>query len=407
MVSRGNLLSQILGLVPRTEFARIVKERGAERACKGFASWEQFVAMLFCQLGQAHSLREIEGGLGSALGKKIHLGLRNAPKRSTLSYANTHRPWEVYQDVFYGLFDRAGGILHGRLKRPFRFKNPLFSMDATVIELCLAMFPWADFRQTKGAVKLHMALNHEGYLPVFAHITEGRTHEIAVARMLKFPKGSVVAFDRGYNDYAYFGLLCEDGVFFVTRAKANIVYEVVGERPVPQRGNVISDKIIRLASARGREDCPYDLRLVEVLAPQTGEVLVFLTNQLAFGPTTIAAIYKERWQIELFFKSIKQNLRIKTFVGTSRNALYTQIWTALIAILMLKILALKSKLGWSLSTLAALLRWNLFAYRDLWEWVDNPCGPPPYEELYEQPGLFDGLLGQHPTKNEKGGLILK
>lgn len=404
MVRCGSLLSQITGLVPRIEFQQIVRAREAEKGAKGFSCWDQFVAMLFCQLGQAHSLREIVGGLGSMLGKRVHLGLKGTPKRATLSYANSHRPWQVYQDVFYALLDRGAGMLQGRLKHPLRFKNPLFSMDASVIDLCLSIFPWAEFRQTKGAVKLHMVINHEGYLPVFADLTTGKTHEINVARMLQFPKGSIVVFDRGYNDYAYFGSLCADGVFFVTRAKDGMIYEVIEERPVPIRGNILSDQVIRLASTRGRQDCPHHLRRVEVLVPETGETLVFLTNHLSFGSTTIAAIYKERWQIELFFKAIKQNLRIKTFVGTSKNALYTQIWTALIAILMLKIMALRSKLGWSLSTLVALLRWNLFAYRDLWEWVDNPYGPPPFEDLWEQPSLFDSALGQHLTRPQRGTL---
>lgn len=402
MVRCGSLLSQILELVPRVEFAQIVQRHEAEWASKGFSSWDQFVAMLFCQLGQAHSLREIVGGLGSTLGKKVHMGLKDTPKRSTLSYANAHRPWQVYQDVFYALLDRGAGMVRDKLKHPLRFKNPLFSMDASVIDLCLSIFPWAEFRQTKGAVKLHMVINHEGYLPVFADLTNGKTHEINVARTLRFPKGSVVVFDRGYNDYAYFAALCADEVFFVTRAKEGTVYEVVEERPVPQRGNILSDKIIRLASPRGRAQCPRDLRLVEVWVPEKNTAMVFVTNHLAFGPTTIAAIYKERWQIELFFKAIKQNLRIKTFVGTSKNALLTQIWTALIAILMLKIMALRSKLGWSLSTLVALLRWNLFAYRDLWAWVDNPYGPPPYEDLFEQPSLFDNALGQHLTRPQRG-----
>lgn len=402
MVRSGNLLSQMMGMVPRVEFAQIVRRHGAERACKGFSSWDQFVAMLFCQLGQAHSLREIVGGLGSMLGKKVHLGLRDTPKRSTLSYANEHRPWEVYRDAFYGLLHRGTGMLEGRLKRPLRFKNPLLSMDASTIALCLSLFPWAKFRQTKGAVKLHLLLNHEGYLPVFAHITPGKTHEVRVGRTWEFPKGSIVAFDRGYWDYAFFARLCRQGVFFVTRLKENALYDVLETRDIPERGNILSDEVIRLSSPKARTFCPYDLRRVTLWLPDKQETLVLLTNHLAFGPTTIAAIYKERWQIELFFKAIKQNLRIKTFVGTSPNALYTQIWTALIAILMLKIMALRSKLGWSLSTLVALLRWNIFAYRDLWEWVDNPYGPPPYEDLFEQPSLFDSALGQHLSRTKKG-----
>lgn len=402
MVRCGNLLSQMMGMVPRVEFAQIVQRHGAERACKGFSSWDQFVAMLFCQLGQAHSLREIVGGLGSMLGKKVHLGLRDTPKRSTLSYANEHRPWEVYRDAFYGLLHRGTGMLEGRLKRPLRFKNPLLSMDASTIALCLSLFPWAKFRQTKGAVKLHLLLNHEGYLPVFAHITPGKTHEVKVGRTWEFPKGSIVVFDRGYWDYAFFGRLCRQGVFFVTRLKENALYDVLETRDIPERGNVLSDEVIRLSSPKARALCPYDLRRVTLWLPDKQEILVLLTNHRTFGPTTIAAIYKERWQIEIFFKAIKQNLRIKTFVGTSQNALYTQIWTALIAILMLKIMALRSKLGWSLSTLVALLRWNLFAYRELWDWVDNPFGPPPLEDLVEQPSLFDNALGQHLTRPKRG-----
>ncbi len=271
MIRHASLLSQILGLVPRVEFAEIVRRHGAERASKGFSSWDQFVSMLFCQLGQAHSLREIVGGLGSMPGKKVHLGLKDTPKRSTLSYANAHRPWKVYRDVFYDLLDRGSGMVRHKLKHPLRFKNPLFSMDATVIDLCLSLFPWAKFRQAKGALKLHMVLDHEGYLPVFADLTNGKTHEINVAGTIQFPKGSIVVFDRGYNDYTFFGDLCEDDVFFVTRAKRGMIYEVVEERRVPERGNILSDKIIRLAGARARQACPYDLRLVEVWVPEKEE----------------------------------------------------------------------------------------------------------------------------------------
>jgi hypothetical protein len=389
MVRWGNLLSQLLGLVPRVEFEGIVHRHGAQRACKGFSSWDQFVAMLFCQLGQAHSLREIVGGLGSMLGKRAHLGLKQAPKRSTLAYANAHRPWEVYRDTFYSLLERARKTI--RARKPLRFKNPLISMDATVIDLCLSLFPWAKYQPTKGAVKLHLLLDHEGYLPVFADLTSARTHEIRVARSLSFPKGSVVTFDRGYTDYGFFGELCRAEVFFVTRMKSNARYEVVQERPVPQHRSVLRDQVVRLLEG----GCPYSLRRIEIWIEDKQEVLVLLTNHLDFGPTTVARVYQERWQIELFFKALKQNLRIKTFVGTSKNALWTQIWTALIAMLMLKILALKSRMGWSLSTLAALLRWNLFSYRDLWEWVANPFGPPPQEDPFEQPSLFDSALGQH------------
>lgn len=384
MVRCASLFSQLLAFFPRHEFARIVSERRAERYAKGFSSWDQFVAMLFCQLAQAHSLREICGGLRSTLGKLSHLGLRAAPNRSTLSYANAHRSWEIYRDLFYQLLERGQAMVPAR--QPLRIKNKLLSLDATTIDLCLELFPWAKFRQTKGAVKLHLVLDHDGYLPVFAQITEGRTHEAKVARDLHFPRGSLVVVDRGYVDYRFFSRLCDDKVFFVTRLKRNAVFEVVSERELPKHRPILADQIIRI------DAIPFLLRRVVIAVPDKPEPLVLLTNHLDFGPTTIARIYKERWQIEIFFKTIKQNLRIKTFVGTSKNALHTQIWTALIAILLLKILALASQRNWSLSTLVAFLRWNLFTYRELWTWLDHPFQPP-----LEPPGVQQQLplFGQH------------
>ncbi len=198
----SSIFGQILHLFSKREFFEKVCETKAERGAKGFSCWDQFVAMLFCQLGQAHSLREICGGLATCFGKAKHLGLKAAPKRSTLSYANGHRPWQLYQKTFYLLLGKCQQLNFG--KRRFRFKNKLFSLDATVIELCASIFDWAKFRQTKGAVKLHLLLDHDGYLPIFAHITDGKTHELKVARTMHFPPGSIVAMDRGYIDYELF-----------------------------------------------------------------------------------------------------------------------------------------------------------------------------------------------------------
>ena len=370
----NSIFGQILQIFPRSEFYTAVIETGAERRAKGFSSWQQFVAMLFCQMGQAHSLREICGGLATCLGKLRHLGVRSAPRRSTLSYANEHRPWQLYERMFYKLLSRCK--LYAQGKKKFRFRNKLFSLDSTVIELCSSLFDWAKFRRTKGAVKLHLLLDHEGYLPVFANVTEGRVHEVNIARGLSFPKGSIVVIDRGYADYALFGKWSEEGVYFVTRQKDNAVYEIERENPIPKGRNILRDQIIGLEGYYSRIDCPQELRRVEVWDEESGEVIVLLTNHLEFGATTIASIYKDRWQIEIFFKIIKQNLRIKTFVGTSPNALMTQIWTALIAILILKYLQFRSRFGWSLSNLVAMLRYNLFTYRDLWEWIDNPFETP-------------------------------
>jgi hypothetical protein len=377
-----SIFSQLLQLFPRVEFQHMVKDTRAERHAKGFTCWGQFVAMLFCHLGRAHSLREITGGLRSCEGKLKHLGI-SAPSHSTLAYANEHRPWELYQHVFLKLFSRCR-IQVKIGKKKFRFKNKLISLDSSTIDLCLEMFDWARFRRTKGAIKLHLLLDHDGYLPSFAIITEGKVSDVKVAHQFHFDPGTIVVDDRGYNDYALFGKWTAQGVYFVTRMKENALYEVVGEKNVPQNRNILKDELIEFKDPKARGKCPYPLRRIEAFDPNKKEVLVFLTNNLDLGATTIASIYKDRWQIELFFKALKQNLKVKTFVGTSANAVKIQIWTALIAMLILRFLQLRSKLNWSLSNLAALLRMNLFTHRDLWPWLNNPFEIPPIPYEPEQ-----------------------
>jgi len=380
-----SIFSQILSLFTRIDFEKAVKETKAERRAKGFTCWGQFVSMLFCQLGRAHSLREITGGLRSCEGKLRHLGI-TAPNRSTLAYANQHRPWELYQQVFFSLLQRCRDQKPG--KKKFRFKNKLVSLDSTTIDLCLSMYDWAKFRRTKGAVKLHLVLDHDGYLPSYAVITDGKVSDVKVAHLLEFDPGTIVVDDRGYNDYELFEKWTSQGVFFVTRMKDNAVYAVVEKRKVPENRRILKDEVIRLTGLKADEKCPSLLRRIEMYDPEKGQVFVFLTNHLELGATTICAIYKDRWQIELFFKALKQNLKIKTFVGTSANAVKIQIWTALISILILRYLQLRSKFGWSLSNLVALLRMNLFTHRDLWAWLDKPFDVLP--ESYVQGKLqFD------------------
>jgi hypothetical protein len=374
-----SIFSQLLQLFPRVDFQQAVSATEAERHARGFTCWGQFVAMLFCQLGRAHSLREICGGLASCEGRLAHLGIE-APKRSSLAYANAHRSWTLYQAVFYQLLERCRGVAG---PKKFRFKNKLLSLDTTVIDLCAEMFPWATFRRRKGAVKLHFTLDHDGYLPTVLVITEGKRHDMTVARHQSFAPGTVLVFDMGYIDYAWLAQLHRTGVVFVTRFRANTAYHLTASQRVPTRGGIVSDERIALDGPRSRLKYPADLplRRVVVQVADRDTPLVFLTNHVAWGPTTIARIYKDRWQIELFFKALKQNLRVKTFVGTSRNALHIQIWTALIALLLLKYLQLKATFGWSLSNLIALLRMNLFVYRDLWKWVHDPfTAPPPLPE---------------------------
>jgi len=372
-----SILSQVLKLFSRGEFERAVKEHGAERHARGFTSWGQFTAMLFCQIGRAHSLREICGGLACCEGQLKHLGVPRVPKRSTLAYANEHRPWQLYQTVFEKTLGKCRELVASQGgRKKFRFKNKLMSLDGSIIDLSISMFDWAKYRRTKGAIKLHLLLDHDGYLPSFALVTEGKTSEIKVARTLRFQPGTILAIDRGYIDYEWFRELTQAEVYFVTRMKEKAVYEVIEEVEVPQNRNVVQDQIVCFPRlARAGEDRVL-FRRVEIWNEEKQESVVFLSNLLAFGATTIAAIFKDRWQVELFFKALKQTLKIKTFVGTSANAVRTQVWTALIAMLVLKYLQLKSTFGWSLSNLAALLRQQLFFYRDLWEWLNEPFGSP-------------------------------
>lgn len=393
MLRQMSLFSQVLSLFDRTRFARLVREQGAEYGAKGFSCWDQFVAMLFCQLAQARSLREIGDGLGACVGKLQHLGLESAPARSTLAYANAHRPWQLFEALFYDLLAQCRQIAPAK---PFRFKNKLLSLDATVIELCASMFDWARFRKTKGAVKVHLLLDHDGCLPVWALITEGREHEIRSARLLRLPAGSVVMMDRGYCDFDLFRAWDAAGVWFVTRAKANLAYQVEADWTPPDHATVRKDCVIRLTGAAGADML---LRMVVLYDAEKQEEIVLLSNHMKFSPRTIAAIYRQRWQIELFFKAIKQNLRIKTFVGTSANALHVQIWTALIAVLLLKYMQFRSRLGWSFSRLVALIRWNLFTYRELWTWLNDPFERPAEPPDPSQPLLplfvLDSIHGEN------------
>lgn len=372
-----SIFSQILQLISRTGFEQAVRQHQAERHARGFSSWGQFVAMLFCQLGGAKSLREIVGGLAASEGKLRHLGLPQAPPRSTLAYANEHRPWQLYEDIFHQVLAqcRAAAVQQSSHRRKFRFQHKLLSLDATVIDLCATVFDWARFRRTKGAVKLHLMLDHDGFLPCYAVITEGKQHEVRVARQWRYEPGTLLVMDRGYNDYAWFAELTRQGVYFVTRMKDNADYLVVEDRELPHRKGLVRDQVICFyQQARAGQDCYF--RRIEFYDQEQDRVLVFLTNHMTLAAATVAEVYKQRWQIELFFKALKQSLRIKTFVGTSANALKTQIWAALIAMLLIKYLQLKATFGWSLSNLVALLRQQLFVYRDLWLWIDHPFQPP-------------------------------
>ena len=385
MVKAASLFSQLLQQFPRNEFAKLVHKHQGERNAKGFTCWTQFVSMLFCQMAHADSLREICNGLACCLGKLVHLGISRGPSKSNLSYANMHRPAALFEDLFWTMTARfrAQGRLGAR-KHKFRFNNKLLSLDSTTISLCLSLFPWAKFRRAKGGVKAHVLLDHDDYLPSYVLISKAKMHDAKVLALLHLNPGSIVAMDRAYNDYGQFARWTEAGVYFVTRMKRNAIYTVVEKRNLPRFRNILSDEVILLTGPRAQQKCPHKLRRIVVWDEQNQREIVLLTNHLDFGATTISEIYRERWQIELFFKALKQNLKIKSFVGVSENALRIQIWTALIAMLLLKWLHHLSKAGWSLSNLASMLRLNLFTYRDLRDWLDDPFHTPPLQPLPEQ-----------------------
>jgi len=358
----------MLKMFSRYEFQESVIETGAEYHARGFTSWNHFVAMLFGQLAGQDSLRTIEAGLATQSKALYHLGI-NPTHRSTLAYANEHRPHELFKKVFFHMLSKCQEIAP---KHKFAFKNPLYAIDATVIPLCLSLYNWAKFRAKKGAVKLHVKLNHSGYLPTFMVVTPGKVHETKVAPSIPLDRGDVAIFDKGYTDFLWYKSLDDKGVIFVTRIKRNAQYDIIERKDVSRFKYIYSDQILKLKGFYSKQKYPDKLRRVRSKDPDTGKIITILTNNFTWSAKTIARIYKERWQIELFFKALKQQLKVKSFVGTSENALLSQLWIALTTYLLLSYLKFKSKFGWSLYTLCSILPVNLFARRNLWDWFSAP-----------------------------------
>jgi hypothetical protein len=372
----SSIFSQILQLFPRTEFEHLSKKHQAERHARGFTCWGQLVAMLFCQLGRAHSLREICNGLAASEGKLRHLGLPEAPRRSTLSYANEHRPWKLFRDVFERLYARCADAAQAKGEKKFKLPGKLLSMDSTMISVCTSVFDWAHYTRRKGAVKLHLLLDHDGYLPRFAVLTDGKKSDLEVGMRMQFEPGTTVVFDRGYYRFGWWLKLTRSRVFFVGRLKDNADFLVLREDPVPAGTAIRKDQLV-VAPHQKRSGPQAHFRRIELWDEVQQETVVFITNHHQLDAVTVTELYRERWQIELFFKSLKQLLKIKTFVGTSENAVQIQIWTALIAMLVVRYLRLRARFGWSLSNLVALLRQQLFVHRPLWIWLNDPYQAPP------------------------------
>ena len=361
MGHNNTVFSQLLKLVPRHEFDTLSKDHHSGRSFRTASRWSQFTALMMGQLSSRTSLRDIVENVSAQSHRLYHLGAK-ALSRSNLSRMNADKPHSLYEALFGRLLKRCQVTAprHG-----FRFKNPLYSLDASTIDVCLSVFPWADFRQTKGAVKLHVGLNHNGYLPEFVTVTEGKDHDVKEGRKLDVPKGSIVAIDKGYNDYQWYNDLENKGVYFVTRLKKNVRYRVLSRSKVSKEKGITSDQTIEFTGVRIAKRCPILLRRIGYRDAETGKRYVFLTNNFALSAKTIADIYKARWQVELFFKWIKQHLKVKAFIGTSKNAVLTQIWIAMCAYLLLAFIKFQSRLGISMLKILQLLQLNLFEKRDL------------------------------------------
>jgi len=361
MSHHNTVFSQLLKLVPRHEFETLSKQHHCGRAFRTASRWSQFVTMAMAQLAGRNSLRDIVENISAQAHRLYHLGSTKL-SRSNLSRINEGKPYALYEALFGKLLHRCQQMAPDH---NFRFKNPLYSLDASTIDLCLSIFPWADFRTTKGAIKLHVGLNHAGYLPEFVTVTEGKDHDVTVGRTLNFPKGSIVAVDKGYNDYRWYNQLTIKGIYFVTRLKTNAQYRVVSRRSVIKEKGLTCDQTIEFTGAQTAKKCPIRLRRIGYRDAETDKQYIFLTNNFKLSAKTIADIYKARWQVELFFKWIKQNLKIKSFVGTSKNAVMTQIWIALCIYLLLAFIKFQSKLIKSMQQILRLLQLNLFEKRDM------------------------------------------
>lgn len=374
MTHCNTIFSQILKFVPRHEFEALANRHHSGRAFRTASRWSQFVTMAMAQLSGRNSLRDIVNSVSTQAHRLYHLGSAKMT-RSNLSRINENKPHTLYEALFGKLLNRCQRLTPDH---SFRFKNKLYSLDASTIDLCLSVFPWADFRSTKGAIKLHIGLNHSGYLPEFVTITEGKTSDIEIGRMLSFPAGSIVAIDRGYTDYQWYNQLNNKGIFFVTRLKSNASYKVVKRHPVLNNKGLTSDQTIILTGIGAVKDCPIQLRRISYRDQETGKQYVFLTNHFKLAAKTIADIYKARWQVELFFKWIKQNLKIKSFVGTSKNAVMTQIWIALCVYLLIAFIKFQAKLKQSMQQILRLLQLNLFEKRDIMVLLS---GDPPFNKF--------------------------
>ena len=379
MAYHPTVLSQLLQSVPRLEFEKLAQAHDGARRSDALSRWSQFIALAVGHLGQRHSLRDIETALNADPKLRYHLGARSV-SRCALARANEKLSADLFRDLF--------GLLYARLQsthrvpgKRFRFKGKLFSLDGSLIDLSLKVFPWADVAPKKAAFKLHVGLDHDGLIPAFAEVSEGLTAEMEVADTFGFPAGSVLVFDRGYNRYAWHKQLTDKGLFWVTRARKGMKYEVLKELSVADDGAAIRDQVVRLSSQQARKAGVYDIRRVEYRDPDSGKDYVFLTNQRRWCAQTVADIYKARWEVELFFKWIKQNLKIRSFLGHTINAVATQIFVALCVYLLTAFVKFTSQTHLGILAIFRLVQLNAFTRKPIAELLGRRKREPPDPQM--------------------------
>ena len=390
-MSNITLFSQIISKLDRSKFNKIVASRQTDKHNKGYNSWTHLVSMLFCQFAKSVSVRDISNGLRSATGNLNHLGIQKAPSKSSISYQNKNRDYNIFKDYYFALLESLGQQA-GFKQIKFKIKSKIFLLDSTTISLCLSLFDWAKYKTAKGAVKMHTLLDYDGNLPVYVNITDGKTADNKGASDIPLHKGSVVVADRFYNDFPLLNVWDSNGVYFVVRHKENLQYTTLKENNLPDNRyeNILKDELIALKNPTSKEKYKGKLRRVVVWDEKNEQTIEIITNQMSWTAHTISQLYKSRWQIEIFFREIKQLLHIKTFIGTTQNAVMIQIWSALITILILKALKAIAKYSWHLSNLVAFIRLNIFVKIELQKWLDKPFEEPPkeYPSEYVQGILF-------------------
>jgi len=377
-MSKINLFAQIISKLDRSSFKSLVKEKETDKHQKGYNSWTHLVSMLFCQFAKSQSVRDISNGLKSATGNLNHLGIQKAPSKSTISYQNKNRDWQLFKDYYYKLLSQLGQQMNVKQTK-FRIKSKIFLLDSSTISLCLSLFDWAKYKTAKGAVKMHTLLDYDGNLPAYVNITDGKTADNKGAYDIPLLANSVIVADRYYNDFSLLNVWDSNSVYFVVRHKENLKFKTIKENELPanRHQHVLKDEIIEFTGVQAKKKYPKRLRRVAIWDDENQQVIELITNQMSWTANTISELYRSRWQIEIFFREIKQLLHIKSFIGTSENAVMIQIWTALITILVLKYLKAIAKYGWRLSNLVAFIRLNMFVKIDLQTWLDKPFEEPP------------------------------